>query len=410
VATSAAGASGTLKAKMLTVGQQPTGIWLDHIGAIYGGPDNGGRLGLAAQLHTALKQDPGTKPVLVPIVVYDLPNRDCAALASNGELTVSNNGLTYYEQDYINPIAQILTNFQHTNIRVIAIIEPDSLPNLVTNLSDANCAQANSSGAYVNGIQYALNKLHAIPNVYNYVDIAHSAWLGWSSNMGPAVNLFKSVASGTTAGVNSVDGFISDTANTTPISEPYMTATQSINGQPVDSANFYQFNPYIDELTYNQAMYTNLVNAGFPSTIGMLIDTSRNGWGGPNRPTGPSTSTDLNTFVNQSKIDERPFRGDWCNQNNAGLGPFPQASPNSSFSHLYAYVWIKPPGESDGDYPTATHSHGDPHCDPNGTNTDGNGNTYPTNAIPGFDIPAGQWFPAQFQQLVQNAFPAVPSS
>src|SRR2546429_4202836 len=27
------------------------------------------------------------------------------------ELTVSNNGLTYYEQDYINPIAQILTNF-----------------------------------------------------------------------------------------------------------------------------------------------------------------------------------------------------------------------------------------------------------------------------------------------------------
>jgi cellulose 1,4-beta-cellobiosidase len=187
-----------------------------------------------------------------------------------------------------------------------------------------------------------------------------------------------------------------------------MTATQSINGQPVDSANFYQFNPYIDELTYNEAMYTNLVNAGFPSTIGMLIDTSRNGWGGPSRPTGPSTSTDLNTFVNQSKVDRRPFRGDWCNQNGAGLGPFPQANPNSSFTHLYAYIWIKPPGESDGDYPTATHSHGDPHCDPNGTNTDGNGNTYPTNAIPGFDIPAGQWFPAQFQQLVQNAFPAVP--
>jgi cellulose 1,4-beta-cellobiosidase len=408
VATSAAGATGTLRAKMLTVGQQPTGIWLDHIGAIYGGPDNSGRLGLAAHLRAALNQDPGTQPVLVPIVVYDLPNRDCAALASNGELTVSNNGLTYYEQDYINPITRILTDFEHTRIRVIAIIEPDSLPNLVTNLGDANCSQANSSGAYVNGIQYALNKLHAIPNVYNYIDIAHSAWLGWSSNMGPAVSLYKSVASGTTAGVSSVDGFISDTANTTPTTEPYMTATQSINGQPVDSANFYQFNPYIDELTYNQAVYTNLVNAGFPGTIGMLIDTSRNGWGGVNRPTGPSSSTDLNTFVNQSKIDERPFRGDWCNQNHAGLGAFPKANPNSSFSHLYAYIWIKPPGESDGDYPTATHSHGDPHCDPNGTNTDGNGNKYPTNSIPGFDIPAGHWFPAQFRMLVQNAFPAVP--
>jgi cellulase/cellobiase CelA1 len=65
-------------------------------------------------------------------------------------------------------------------------------------------------------------------------------------------------------------------------------------------------------------------------------------------------------------------------------------------------------GINTGDYPTATHAHGDPHCDPNGTNTDGNGNTYPTNAIPGYDIPAGQWFPAQFTQLVQNAKPAVP--
>src|SRR5215469_3110577 len=183
VATSAAGASGTLKAQMTLVGRQPTGVWLDHIGAIYGGVDSSGRRGLEAHLRGALHQESGTKPILVPIVVYDLPNRDCAALASNGELTVSNNGLTYYEQDYINPIAQILSNFQHTNIRVIAIIEPDSLPNLVTNLSKSACAEANSSGAYVTGIQYALNRLHAIPNVYNYVDITHSAWLGWSSNM-----------------------------------------------------------------------------------------------------------------------------------------------------------------------------------------------------------------------------------
>jgi cellulose 1,4-beta-cellobiosidase len=408
VATSAAGASGTLADQMKLVGQQPTGIWLDHIGAIYGGTDNSSRMSLEAQMQGALSQASGSTPILVPIVVYDLPNRDCAALASNGELTVSNNGLQYYEQDYINPIAQILTDYEHTNIRVVAIIEPDSLPNLVTNLNDANCSQANSSGAYVSGVQYALNKLHAIPNVYNYIDIAHSAWLGWSSNMGPAVSLYKSVASGTTAGVASVDGFISNTANYTPITEPFETATQSINGQPLDSANFYQFNPYIDELTYDEAMYTNLVNAGFSSNIGMLIDTSRNGWGGPNRPTGPSSSTDLNTYVSQSKIDERPFRGDWCNQNNAGLGAFPQANPNSSFSHLYAYVWIKPPGESDGDYPSGSHTHGDPHCDPNGTNTDGNGGTYSTGSIPGFDIPAGQWFPAEFQMLVQNASPAVP--
>ena len=411
VATSAAGATGTLAAQMTLVGQQSTGIWLDHIGAIYGGTANSNRMSLQQQLATAVTDESGTTPIIVPLVIYDLPNRDCAALASNGELTVANNGLQYYEQDYIDPIAQILTDYEHTGIRVVAIIEPDSLPNLVTNLSDANCAQANSSGAYVSGVQYALNKLHAIPNVYNYVNIAHSAWLGWPSNMGPAVSLYKSVASGTTAGVASVDGFISDTANYTPTTEPYMTATESVDGNPVDSVPYYSYDPYIDELSYDEQMYSQLVSAGFSSNIGMLIDTSRNGWGGPNRPTAAcstSTCTTTASFVNASKVDQRPFRGDWCNQNNAGLGAFPQASPNSSFTHLYAYVWIKPPGESDGDYPSGTHTHGDPHCDPGGTNTDGSGNVYSTNSIPGYDIAAGQWFPAEFQMLVQNANPAVP--
>ena len=411
VATSAAGASGTLATQMTLVGQQSTGIWLDHIGAIYGGTANSSRMSLQQQLATAVTDESGTTPIIVPLVIYDLPNRDCAALASNGELTVANNGLQYYEQDYIDPIARILTDYEHSGIRVVAIIEPDSLPNLITNLGDANCAQANSSGAYVSGVQYALNALHAIPNVYNYVDIAHSAWLGWSSNMGPAVNLYKSVASGTTAGVASVDGFISDTANYTPTTEPYMTATESVDGNPVDSVPYYSYDPYIDELSYDEQMYSQLVSAGFSSNIGMLIDTSRNGWGGPDRPTAAcstSTCTTTASFVNASKVDQRPFRGDWCNQNNAGLGAFPQANPNSSFTHLYAYVWIKPPGESDGDYPSGTHTHGDPHCDPSGTNTDGSGNVYSTNSIPGYDIAAGQWFPAEFQMLVQNANPAVP--
>ena len=408
VATSVAGASGTLAAQMTRVGQQSTGVWLDRIAAIYGESGNSNRMSLEAHLRAAASQASGSTPIVVPIVVYDLPNRDCAALASNGELTVNNNGLQYYEQNYINPIAQILTNFAHTNIRVVAVVEDDSLPNLITNTGIAACAQAQQSGVYVSGIQYALNKLHAIPNVYNYIDLGHSGWLGWPSNFGPAVSLIHSVAAGTTAGVSSVDGFISNTANTVPTTEPFMTATQNVGGQPVNSVLFYSFDPYIDELTYDQAMYSSLVSAGFSPNVGMLIDTSRNGWGGPLRPTGPSTSTDVTTFVNQSKIDQRPFRGDWCNPNGAGLGPFPQASPNSSFTHLYAYVWIKPPGESDGDYPSGSHTHGDPHCDPNGTQTDGSGHTYPTDAIPGFDIPAGNWFPAQFTQLVQNAFPAVP--
>jgi cellulose 1,4-beta-cellobiosidase len=411
VATSAATATGTLAAQMTTVGEQPTFIWLDHIGAIYGGSDNmsgaGGtaRLSLAQQLSNAAAE--ATGPTLFPIVIYDLPNRDCAALASNGELEVANNGIQYYETDYINPIATLLTAYEHTNLRIVAVIEPDSLPNMVTNLSDSACAAANSANAYQTDIEYALNKLHAIPNVYNYMDIAHSAWLGWPSNMTPAVSLYASVAEATTAGFASVDGFISDTANTIPVHEPYMTATETEDGNPVDSVQYYSFDPYIDEFTYDEAMYTNLVSAGFSSNIGMLIDTSRDGWGGPLRPTGACTTcTTTASFVNASKIDERPFRGDWCNPENAGIGNFPEANPDSTFTHLYAYVWVKPPGESDGTYPAFSGT-GDPHCDPNGTQTDGSGNSYPTDAIPD-SPPAGHWFPVEFQQLVQDAFPAIP--
>jgi len=413
VATSAAAASGTLAAQMTAVGNEPTFIWLDHIGAIYGGSDNqsgaGGtdRLSLAAQLQNAVAKASGSTPEIFPIVIYDLPDRDCDALASNGELSIANNGLSYYEHSYIDPIAQILSDYATTNLRVVAVIEPDSLPNLVTNTSVANCAQAQSSGVYTSGIEYALNKLHAIPNVYNYLDIAHSGWLGWPSNMTPAVSLYKQVASATTAGVNSVDGFISDTANTIPVHEPYMTATESVDGNPVDSVQFYSYDPYIDEFTYDQAMYSDLVAAGFPASVGMLIDTSRDGWGGPNRPAGAATSySSTADFVNKSKIDQRPFRGDWCNPENAGIGALPQANPDSSFPNLYAYVWVKPPGESDGTYPAYSGT-GDPHCDPNGTQTDGSGNTYPTDAIPD-SPPAGHWFPVEFQQLVTDAYPAIP--
>ena len=104
---------------------------------------------------------------------------------------------------------------------MVAIIEPDSLPNVVTNQSLANCQTATQY--YETGIEYALNKLHAIPNVYNYMDIAHSAWLGWPSNMSATPAVYNTVVKATTAGYNSIDGFISDTANYTPVQEPFLT-------------------------------------------------------------------------------------------------------------------------------------------------------------------------------------------
>ncbi|WP_324606673.1 glycoside hydrolase family 6 protein [Kitasatospora azatica] len=395
------GATGAAEAK---VASNQTAIWLDRIGAITG--DSTHR-GLQAELDAAEAQAAGSaNPVLFEAVIYDLPGRDCAALASNGEIPATAAGLTQYESQYIDPIATLLGNSKYSNLRISTIIEPDSLPNAVTNQSKPACATA--TPYYETGVEYTLTKLHAIPNVYTYLDVGHSGWLGWSSNMGPAAQEFAKVAKATPAGFASVDGFVSDTANTTPTDEPFLpNSTLQVGGNPLDSVNFYQYNPYFDEHTYDEAMHAAVVSAGFPSTVGMLIDTSRNGWGGSARPTSLNSSpTTATAYVAANKVDQRPFRGDWCNINGAGIGYRPQAQPYGAADPIIAYVWIKPPGESDGDYPTATHPHGDPHCDPAGTQTDGNGGTYPTDAIPGYNVAAGDWFPAQFQQLVQNAYPS----
>jgi cellulose 1,4-beta-cellobiosidase len=396
----------TLAASEAKMAGYQTAVWMDRIAAITGTADSVHH-GLQWHLDQALaQQKPGT-PIVFEFVVYDLPGRDCAALASNGELPATTAGLTTYESQYIDPIAAIVANPKYAGIRIVAIVEPDSLPNAVTNQGKPACATA--TPLYEQGVEYALNKLHAIPNVYNYVDIAHSAWLGWTSNMGPAAQEFAKVAKATTAGVASVDGFISDTANYTPTTEPFLpNSTLQVGGQPLDSAKFYQWNPYFDEYDYDQAMYTQLVSQGFSPEIGMLIDTSRNGWGGSSRPTALNSSpTTVDTYVAANKVDQRSFRGDWCNQNGAGIGERPTVQPYGAANHIIAFVWIKPPGESDGDYPTAAHAHGDPHCDPNGTNSDGNGGTYSTGSIPGYDVPAGQWFAAEFQQEVTNAYPAM---
>jgi cellulose 1,4-beta-cellobiosidase len=385
------------------VGTYQTALWLDHIGAIAGD----GNIGLSQYLTDAVAAAKSGTPEVAEIVVYDLPGRDCAALASNGEIPATAAGLTEYETQYIQPIAAILANPAYASLRIVAIIEPDSLPNVVTNQSKTTCSTA--TPYYETGITYALNELHAIPNVYNYLDIAHSAWLGWPNNMSATPAVYKTVVTGTTSGYSSIDGFISDTANYTPVQEPFLTnPTLQVGGQPVDSATFYQYNPTFDELTYDTQMYNTLVSAGFPSSDKFLIDTSRNGWGGSSRPTALNSSpTTAAAYVAANKIDQRPFRGDWCNQNGAGIGAPPADQPFGASSPIEAYVWIKPPGESDGDYPSGSHTHGDPHCDPASTNTDGNGGTYGTGSIPGYDVAAGQWYAYQFQQLVANAYPAL---
>ena len=397
-------ANPTLAAKMRIVENQPTAVWLDSMGAI-AGPAGG--MGLAAHLNAALSQK-GSGPEVVNIIIYDLPGRDCNALASNGELPATAAGLATYETSYIDPIVAILGSSTYSSLRIAAVIEPDSLPNIVTNSGVPACQTAGP--LYESGIEYALNKLHAIGNVYNFVDAAHSGWLGWSSNSGPAAAEFAKVARATTAGMASIDGFITDTANTTPLQEQFITGSTTVNGQQAISGTFYQYNPDVDEQSYTADMYSRLVSAGFPSSIGMVVDTSRNGWGGSARPTAPSTSTVVDTWVSATKDDRRPHRGAWCNPSGAGLGNLPTATPGGyPNSHLFAFIWAKPPGESDGSSVAIPNNQGkgfDRMCDPTYAPPGAGWNGQLTGALPNAPL-SGGWFAAQFDQLVTNAYPAI---
>jgi cellulose 1,4-beta-cellobiosidase len=171
-----------LAAAIRAVGQQPTGLWLDRIAAITAGR------GLAGHLDEALAQDAanGASPVVVTLVLYNLPNRSCAA-PGGGELTVTGNGFARYRADFIDPIRAILARPQYANLRVAVVVEPDSLVTTLTHhqslpSTTLRCIEAHQSLVYRDGIRYAINQLTTLPNSYLYVDISSSAWLGWEAN------------------------------------------------------------------------------------------------------------------------------------------------------------------------------------------------------------------------------------
>jgi cellulose 1,4-beta-cellobiosidase len=253
--------------------------------------------------------------------------------------------------------------------------------------------------------RYALNKLGDVPNVYNYVDAGHHGWIGWDDNFSPSADLFKQAATAEGATVNDVHGFITNTANYSALKESHFTINDSVNGVSVRQSKWVDWNRYVDELSFAQAFRDKLVSVGFNSSLGMLIDTSRNGWGGSARPTGPGAKTSVDTYVNSGRIDRRIHIGNWCNQSGAGLGERPKTAPAAGID---AYVWMKPPGESDGSSRAIDNDEGkgfDRMCDPTYTGNPRNGNNL-SGALPDAPI-SGHWFSAQFQELMRNAYPPL---
>ncbi|KAF8192024.1 cellobiohydrolaseII [Mycena galopus ATCC 62051] len=317
-------ANATTKVKAVSVAEIPTFTWFDQVAKV---PDLGTYL---ADARTQAQSS--VKPMLVQIILYDLPDRDCAAAASNGEYSIANNG----QANYFNYIDQI----------------PDSLANLVTNLSVEKCANAQTTYVVCHKlVTYAIQQLNTLGNVYSYLDAGHAGSLGWPVNLSPAAQLFSSLYK--KAGSPSfVRGLATNVAN--------YNALVAATPDPIT-----QGNPNYDESHYISALTPLLTSSGFPAHF--IVDQGRSG-----------------------VQNIRQQWGDWCNVKGAGFGTHPTI--NTGNGAIDAIVWAKPGGECDGTSNLSS-ARFDFHC-----------------VLPDADQPApeaGTWFQEYFTTLVTNANPAL---
>ncbi|MEY4588117.1 MAG: hypothetical protein RL497_193, partial [Pseudomonadota bacterium] len=328
-----------------------TGVWMDRVDTInYEGLDPTAGTGLREHLDEALRQ----RADLFQLVLYNVPGRNCARATFGTELPASAAGMNTYKKDYIDRITSILGEEKYADIRIVAIIEADSLVNLVVNSGVIPCNAVNNSNpwGYTEGVRYALTQLAKLKNVYSYLDIGHAGQMGADLLFSDGVKFFADVIAGgphagptPAPGWGAISGFISNTANYTPLIEPYLAnPAEEIGGKPLYSSRFYDGNRVFGELEFSTQWREAMLKAGAPKRIGQLIDTARNGWGGPKRPGQKASGTDVDKVVDASRIDRRPQRYEWCNQE-SGIGERPIANPRAG---IHAYVWARGPGESDG--------------------------------------------------------------
>jgi cellulose 1,4-beta-cellobiosidase len=279
--------------------------------------------------------DAASKPVkqTIILVVYNLPNRDCAAHSSQGTICCtylpdgrcdySKNtdnceaGLNQYKE-YIDVYVDLVATYQD-KVNIALVIEVDSLPNLITNMGKLACR--NSERAYKDGIKYAVEQFaRKSPKAWIYLDAAHGAWLGWlDSNLVPFTRLIQSMGI-----LPYLQGFISNSANYQPLGKmcPAVGWCLPHNGKLSDPCCedpcklTTQYNAAVNELNYIQLLHNYFPDKKF------LIDTSRSGL--------PNARQDC---------------ANWCNAR-GGLGQYP--TTKTAASYIDAYVWIKPPMHTDG--------------------------------------------------------------
>ncbi len=312
----------------------------------------------------------GQTPVLV---AYNLPYRDCAQYSAGGAADTA---------EYTAWIDAFAAGIGDREAAII--LEPDGL-GIIPWYTDINgnaewcqpeeldpAAAADDRFVQLN---HAVDALTALPNTAVYLDGTHSGWLGVGD---ASTRLIR-------AGVERADGFFLNASNyvETERLQKYGTWVSDCIHLSVETwwepgwcgSQYYPANPddfstwELTDAAYDDAYAQTGLERDPANQAHFVIDTSRNGQGPWTAPAGKYTDPEV-----------------WCNPPDRGLGLRPTADTGEEL--IDAYLWIKVPGESDGQCYRGTEGPLDPERGM-------------------IDPPAGQWFPEQARELIELANPPV---
>ena len=333
------------------------------------------------------------EPVLV---AYDIPGRDCAQYSAGGALDQAS------YQAWIDGFTRGLGHG-----RAIIILEPDALGNMPSNCGLSSTVYPFTDSERTAEVKYAVQSLTQDAGARVYLDGTHSAW----QSVGTMTQRLLA------ADVTGAAGFFLNVSNYQPDPQlvDYGTWISDCIAIVTDSSNALYNNPAACGSQYYPATpgdfstwtlttqwYAAHLGNAVPSTH-FVIDTSRNG-------TGPNSMQQYASapYNQPASVVSALANGSWCNPPGEGLGLRPTTSTGVPL--LDAYLWVKTPGQSDGQ------------CDAAGGARAWDYAAYtqpgwPTTAAAQalfdplwgtVDPAAGAWFGPQALQLTQLANPPLP--
>jgi endoglucanase len=360
--------------------------------------------GTPAQVRAGVRdtvRDAADERATPVLVAYDVPGRDCAQFSAGGALDAAS---------YLAWIDGFASGIGRG--RAVVILEPDSLGLLPSSCGGPKPGYPFTDSDRLLELNGAVTRLEQQPNVSVYLDGTHSAWL----SVGDAASRLVS------GGVLKAQGFYVNVSNyqLTPNLTQYATWISRCiafgndpeqGGWRLGHYNFCAsqyfpavlspFSAWGASAAAAESWYTANMGTAVP-TAHFVIDTSRNGQG-PN-----SMAAFANAPFDQAASAVGKLQsGNWCNPPGSGVGLRPSADTGAPL--LDAYLWVKIPGESDGQCDAA----GGVRAWDYGVYTKPGWPTTPSQQAlfdplwGQFDPAAGGWFPQQALQLAQDASPAL---